>query len=136
MSYDVIVFDPETAPRKEDDFFEWLDDLGETFEGSEENIPDTLSANLRAFYDDLRRTYEPVSGPHAYVGEIHETTKVCEYFFGEKTIDLAFGWQLSSDGRKAVLQSAIAAKVGVYMSSDEDGPAFDANELIKLMADT
>ncbi|MEP6017563.1 MAG: hypothetical protein ABJ251_03645 [Paracoccaceae bacterium] len=133
MSYDLLVFDPKSAPRDEDDFFEWLEeeDVDEPSDGEDGESPKGLPENLNAFYNLLRKTFPPMNGPHANHDDAN-SPMITDYYLGKYTIDMGFSWDVADIARRAVIEAAIETGVGFYSSSDDDGVAFDRNDLNKM----
>ena len=133
MSYDLLVFDPKAAPRDEDGFFEWLEeeDVDVPSDGEDGESPKGQPENLNAFYNLLRKTFPPMNGPHANHDD-ENSPMITDYYLGKYTIDMGFSWEVAALARRAVIEAAIEAGVGFYSSSDDDGVAFDRNDLNKM----
>ena len=120
MSYDIFVFD-RSAPTDEDDFLEWYETFDEE-EDHDASSPQTTSAPLHAFYDELRERFLPLNGPDAAdEARLDEDVEsIADYVFGAHAIYLEFRWGASERAREAVLQIAKRTDVGVYLCSDDE----------------
>lgn len=65
MSFDLLVFDPKSAPRLRSDFLAWY--RNGTLLGAEHdyNAPHDLHTPLRVFYEQMRQQFAPLNGPDA-----------------------------------------------------------------------
>ncbi len=66
MSYDLMVFDQTVAPRSRAPFLKWYRTQMQTTIGTGGHGPKDATGNLRAFYDEMRRSYPPMNGSDAY----------------------------------------------------------------------
>ena len=67
MSYDLMVFEPEAAPKSHHDFMEWYFQLTKWNDGPYDD-PKQTSARLRAWVQGMQRTFPDMNTPEA---EIH-----------------------------------------------------------------
>ncbi len=121
MSYDLMVFDPKAAPKDQDSFMEWYDDITQWSEPHDYASPHILSDALAAFYEILRLDFPPLNGPHAVSDDRLDDPEVTDYTISEHAIYLAFAWSMSAKARTAVLKAAERAQVGFFDVSAEDG---------------
>jgi hypothetical protein len=74
MSYDLMVFEPEAAPKNHDGFMEWYFGLTKWNDGPYDD-PARTSARLRAWVKEMQRTFPDINSPQA---EIHlQDDEVC-----------------------------------------------------------
>lgn len=150
MSYDLLVFNPEVAPRDRKEFMSWYQELTKWGEDRDYNSPDGLTGNLPAFYDTLRIHYPPMNGPHAHNLEPPQGTGlrtksglwgklfgtrpkpslpapkfneafVTDYCIAENAIYLAFAWSISAEAYSSVVSTAISTGVGFFDVSASNG---------------
>ena len=65
MSFDLMVFDPDHAPRERAAFMEWFRDITRWEDKLTVDIPDGLSGNLPAFYRQITKSFPDINGPEA-----------------------------------------------------------------------
>lgn len=149
MSYDLLVFDPDIAPRDRDQFMSWYRQLIKWEEPRDYNSIDGTTGNLQAFYDRLRRDYPPMNGPNAYHTETHSKSEgggrtlmerlfgvlkpvsepkpmfndafITDYSIAESAIYMAFAWSINAEAYSDVVSAAIATGVGFYDVSAGNG---------------
>lgn len=66
MSYDILVFDPEVAPKDNRDFLSWYRALMQGQDGRDTNSPDVMSGRLLQFFAAIRTSFPPMNGPFAF----------------------------------------------------------------------
>jgi len=115
MSYDLVVFDPETAPREPSAFSTWYEQQSEENQDAEELQCD----KLRSFFFALNPEFPAMNGPHA--GEDFDNPKLTEYSFGPHSIYMCFAWSQAEDAREAVVSLAQKTLVGFYDISGSQG---------------
>ena len=63
MSYDILVFDPASAPRDIEDFLAWSRGLGAGGAGVDLDDPENGTVALRNWYSDFSDRFPPMNGP-------------------------------------------------------------------------
>jgi len=95
MSYDLMVFDPELAPRKAE-IGVWHTDIMEADESDGAFDPASLKSNrLRAFYEDMRVTFPAMNGPDQVDEADVDDDQVTGYAFYPGFIYMDFRWSAS-----------------------------------------
>src|SRR5690349_18562956 len=95
MSYDLMVFDADQAPRKPSAFAEWYDQVTRWDEGHDYDDPTNTSPALQAWYWDMIRTFPPMNGPNAPRDQASlSDPKVTDYACAAHAIYAAFSWQM------------------------------------------
>ena len=119
-----MVFDPDVAPAYGIGIQEWYGeqmeagetdaDLASTFE------PSTTSDRLRAFYDEMRKTFRAMNRPDADV--TGDVDFVAGYAFYPGFIYMDFRWSGSEAASELVLALARKHRIGLFDPQDaEDG---------------
>lgn len=145
MSYDLMVFDPATAPRGRAEFLAWYKDRMGSDVGLSQHTPDTLTGNLRAFYDGIRGQFPAMNGPDAYDFEAAaryanagpfsrlltrvrgtvppqiDESFVTDYSLGGDLIYMNFAWSRAQYARAAVSTHVMRSDVGFFDVSAKDG---------------
>lgn len=151
MSYDLLVFDPEFAPRGRPEFMAWYSEIIKWGDERDYNSPESMTGNLRLFYDKLRTEFPPMNGPYAY--EFDQPTQplfeqkskgfwskifkaapqlerpepafdeafVTDYSLAENAIYMGFAWSISGQAYNHVFNTALSAGVGFFNVSGNDG---------------
>ena len=109
MSYDLMVFDPDVAPRVPDDFERWYLKQTEWSEGHSYNDPKTSTEALANWYADISTLFPPMNGPFASLDL--DNPKVSDYSIGKSVIYVAFAWSQARDAYDTVTH--LAAKHGI-----------------------
>lgn len=122
MSYDLIVFDPETAPRDASAFMRWYDEQAE-LEESQYNEPERTTPALRAWYGEMIRTYPPTNGPDA--SEDVDNPKLTDYGIGKLAIYACFAWSEAKSAHDTMFRLAQKHAIGFFdISSNDAQPWF------------
>ncbi|WOE74973.1 hypothetical protein [Alterisphingorhabdus coralli] len=148
MSYDLLVFDPNTAPRKRDEFMKWYESLTRWEEQRDYDSPQGMTGNLPLFFERMRQEFPPMNGPFAYAfdqAEDPNTTSstslwkklfglkakpapepfnealVTDYSLAESAIYMAFAWSVSDKAYNRVFNNALSAGVGFFDVSADNG---------------
>ncbi len=114
MSYDLIVFDPDVAPREM--IAEWYGDVMEADADYDTSDPSSTSPRLRAFYDEMRRKFPPLNGPHA--NRFSDSDFLTGYEFHPGLIYMDFRWSRAEAAGTAVLAGAEKHGIGMFDPQD------------------
>ena len=120
MSYDLMLFEPSDAPKNKDEFEKWFTAQTKWGEGHDYNDPSITSPTLRAWFDEMRKTYPPLNGPFALSDEdfdkltAEEEARATDYSIGKSVIYCAFAWSVAEKAARTVLRTAALHGVGVY----------------------
>lgn len=129
MSFDVLVFDANSAPRERDVFDDWFNTLNQ-WEG-ELDYSDYTHATpaLQSFYKELSESYPSLNGPDALNQEKLKAdpeleNRLTDYSFAPKLIYAAFAWSQAHEADALI--HALAAKhgVGIYHVSTDNAVIF------------
>jgi len=90
MSYDLMVFEPQAAPKDHDSFMDWYFDLTKWADGPYDD-PSRTSARLRAWVKDMQRTFPDMNGT-ADVCLQDEEGMLSEYTIGRQFVYSGFAW--------------------------------------------
>ncbi len=119
MSYDLMVFDPESAPRDREAFIEWYDVQTQWTEGHSYDDPAVTTPALKSWYDAIRLTYPNMSGPGA--ADDDHIDDAADYSVGRHVIYGAFRWSQAEEVYPLVRRLAVEHGVGFYDVSGDDG---------------
>jgi len=115
MSYDLMVFAPEAAPRKRPDFLDWYEAQTEWPEDHGYDDPALAAPALQAFYAELSATFPPVSGDAA-----EELESGADYTIARDLIYVSFlDWDKIDQAHETVYRLAARHALGFFdVSSD------------------
>jgi hypothetical protein len=119
MSYDLMVFDVEAAPRNRSDFMAWYEQQTQWSESHGYNDPDVPTPPLRAWFREMIKSFPPMNGPLA--SEDMEDPNVTDYSVGRSVIYAAFAWSQAEAARRRMLTLAAKHRVGFFDVSAKDG---------------
>lgn len=127
MSYDLMVFKKEAAPKTRTEFLEWFDQQAEWTEDHSYDDPANTSPELQNWFSEMIKTFPPMNGPSASDDD-DDSPYVTDYSIGNDVIYAAFSWSLAEQAYNKVLEFAEKHKVGFFnVSSDEGDILFPDN---------
>jgi hypothetical protein len=111
MSYDLMVFAPDAAPaKKRGPFLDWYEAQSEWGEAHNYDDPAVCSPALRAFYEEIARTFAP---------QTDDDGAGTDYTIGTSLIYMTFGWDSVDAAHEAVFSLAARHALGFFdVSSD------------------
>lgn len=115
MSYDLMVFAPEAAPRKRPAFLDWYEAQTEWPEDHGYDDPALAAPALQAFYAELSEAFPPVSGDAA-----EEMESGADYTIARDLIYISFlDWDKIDQAHETVYRLAAKHALGFFdVSSD------------------
>lgn len=120
-----MVFDPADAPRDRKHFKEWYDQTTKWSEGHGYDDPNATTPELRAWYDDIRKSFRNMNGPGAPTDEELMTPgiedRLTDYSIGHHAIYAAFRWSTADEAYDLTRKLAVQHKVGFYDVSGDEG---------------
>src|ERR1700722_13358516 len=106
MSYDLMVFEPEAAPRKHAAFMAWYEKLTKWDEGHGYNDPTVTTPRLRAWMEEMQKMFPSMNGPEAE-NAFDGDGVLSDYTIARQAIYAGFAWS------KAVAAAAEAERLAV-----------------------
>lgn len=125
MSYDLMVFDVESAPKELEAFADWYDDQTEWEEDHDYDDPSVTTEKLRLFFMDLINDFPPLNGPFAK--EIEDDT-LTDISVGTVVIYTCFAWSQSENAFEKMFSLANKYSLGFLNASSEKGEVWFPNE--------
>lgn len=119
MSYDLMVFRPDIAPRTRDEFMNWFDEQVKWAEDHSYNDPAVTSGNLRNWFMEMIETFPAMNGP--YADEDIDDDSVTDYCIGTNVIYAAFAWSVAEKAYNVMKEAAQKHQVGFYDVSANNG---------------
>lgn len=126
MSYDLMVFNPDKAPRTEPEFLEWYNQQTEWEENHTYDDPKVTSPELSNWFIDMITEFPALNGPHAPADidndndDDDDDDKITDYSIGKNIIYAAFRWSVAEIAYPKMLALAKKHKVGFYDLSGEE----------------
>jgi hypothetical protein len=80
MSYDLVVFDPSSAPDDPEEVLRWYERQSE----EADDVSEVSGPHLRSFFLELVQRFPALNGPHAT--EDFDDPRVTDYAFGPLSI--------------------------------------------------
>lgn len=122
MSYYLMVFEPEAAPKSHAAFLEWFQRQTKWNEGHSYNDPAVTSARLRAWFDDMRLHFPPLNGPFSTEELPEDEGTAADYSIGKQIIYVAFAWSKATEAAQMTMDTAVRHGVGVFdvISNNEE----------------
>jgi hypothetical protein len=118
LSYDLMVFDAAAAPHGRQAFIEWYQHQTQWTETHGYNNPDVPTPSLRAWFQEMIKSFPPMNGPLA--SDDVDDPKVTDYSLGQSVIYCAFAWSEAEAAHALVKELAAKHRVGFFdVSSNE-----------------
>ena len=119
MSYDLMVFSPEAAPKTKPEFMAWYDTQTGWAEKHTYNDPAVATPALQAWLQEMEYTFPNMNGPNAT--DDHTSAYETDYSIGRVIIYAAFSWSLTEEANETAHRLAQKHQVGFWDLSFE-GP--------------
>lgn len=119
MSYDLMVFNPEIAPKKRHEFMAWYQEQTKWEEEHSYDDPIVTTANLRSWFMEMIKTFPAMNGPFAI--DDPDDDSVTDYSVGRDVIYAAFAWSLAEEAYEVMKGLAEKHKVGFFDASADEG---------------
>ena len=121
MSYDLMVFNPDKAPRNEAAFLEWYDGQTEWTEDHSYNDPQVTSPELKSWFMEMIKYFPPLNGPYAPddIDNLsdEEDEKITDHCIGHDVIYSGFRWSVAEMAYPIMLELARKHRVGFFDAS-------------------
>ena len=119
MSYDLVVFDPEVAPREREAFLAWFQQQTQWSEDHSYADPIVTTPALQGWYEAIRRDYPNMNGPGA--ADDDHIDEAVDYCIGSNIIYAAFRWSQAEEVYPIVRRLAVEHGTGFYDVSGDEG---------------
>ncbi len=131
MSYDLMVFRAEAAPRSRPEFMIWYAQQTEWGEEHTYDDPANCSVELRNWFMDMIEIFPALNGPLAV--DDPDNYNVTDFCIAKDVIYAAFSWSVAEKAYEIMKEKAEQHKVGFFDVSAEDGDILFPNENGKNM---
>lgn len=132
MSYDLMVFEPQKAPKSKKDFMLWYDKLTEWGEDVDYNEPEHTSESLKNWFFEMIKTFPAMNGSYAADdSEFDEDNSyVSDYSIASDAIYVAFAWSVAENAYAKTIELDKKHNVGFFdVSGDCEIFLPDGNEI-------
>jgi hypothetical protein len=119
LSYDLMVFDASAATRNREKFVTWYGQQTRWAESHGYNNPDVPAPALRAWFQDMIKSFPPMNGP--LKSDDVDDPRVTDYSLGRSVIYAAFAWSEAAPAYEAMTSLAVKHRVGFFDVSSESG---------------
>jgi hypothetical protein len=119
MSYDLMVFRNDSAPRKTNEFMDWYLEQTEWAEEHSYDDPANTSDELRNWFMEIIITFPAMNGPFA--SEDYENPNLSDYCIGKDVIYVGFAWPVAVKAYRTMIKLAAKHNVGFFNVSSENG---------------
>jgi len=124
MSYDLMVFDPASAPRTRAAFLSWYE---QQQSGDEDTPPSedprSLTPALQAWFVEMIQTFPPLNGPLASDENI-DNPKTTDYGLSRTYVYACFAWSQAEAAFKHTVKLAEKHHVGFFNVSSDDSDVY------------
>ena len=120
MSYDLMVFRPDIAPKTRPEFINWYHDQTQWAEEHSYDDPVVTSDNLKSWFIEMINSYPAMNGPYAKE-EDEDNEFVTDYSVGKDVIYAAFSWSLAEQAYEKMKVLAEKYEVGFFDASADNG---------------
>jgi hypothetical protein len=117
MSYDLMVFETESAPRDHSDFMEWYGRLTKWSEDHGYNDPALASERLRGWFKEIIRIFPPMLGRFQEEPVPVDEASSSDYAIGTDFIYASFAWSKSEAAYMTVARLAEKYHLGLFNAS-------------------
>ena len=122
MSYDLMLFNPNTAPRDRDKFMDWYNNQTEWKENHNYDDPIVTSETMQNCFLEMIETFPAMNGPYAH--DDIDNPKMTDYSIGKDVIYAAFAWSEAENAYPKMLELAKKHNVGFFDVSANNGNIF------------
>lgn len=119
MSYDLMVFEKESAPKNRKDFMDWYNKQTEWSESHDYDDPKVSSPKLRDWFNDMVKIFPAMNGPFA--SDDFDNDNVSDYSIGKDVIYVAFAWSVAEQAYNNMIDLAEKVGVGFFDVSADNG---------------
>lgn len=119
MSFDLMVFALEDAPKDRTEFLEWYEIQTDWSKNETSFDPSFTNPNLQKWITELSQQFPAMNGPLA--PEDDDAEDLTDYTITKSVIYASFPWSQSESAYKAAKDLAIKHQVGFFNASSANG---------------
>ncbi|HKD60562.1 MAG TPA: hypothetical protein VKB47_08880 [Terracidiphilus sp.] len=114
MSYDLMVFETESAPKDHADFIAWYSQQTKWGEAHDYNDPALTSERLQAWFREIIRIFPPMHGRYSEEPSQGDVVSSSDYAIGADFIYASFAWSNSEVAYMTVARLAEKHQLGLF----------------------
>ncbi len=119
MSYDLMVFEPEAAPKTHSEFIDWYFVQTKWREGHSYSDPAVTSHRLRNWLSDIAKSFPPLNGGTSDEELPEDEASATDYSIGLQIIYACFAWSKADTSYQTAFDLAAKHGLGFFnVSSD------------------
>jgi len=120
MSYDLMVFEAEAAPKDHYGFLQWCAEQTKWNEGHSYDDPSVTTARLRVWFLEAIQLFPPLNGVLAERELPKDEATAADYSIGTQMIYIGFAWSKAELAYQTTLDLAAKHGVGFFDVSSAD----------------
>lgn len=119
MSFDLMVFNPDAAPKNPDEFLAWHEELSEWEDDGTYDSPASAHPKLYQWYKDMQEEFPDMNGEYSdeYIESIG--SNATGYSFGPNVIYADFRWSVAETAYSTALTLAQKHALGFFDPQSE-----------------
>ena len=133
MSYDLMVFEPSSAPRDRAEFMKWYFAQAEWSEEHSYDDPSVSSSALQKWFNEVIEHFPALNSPLA--SDNDDDPNLTDHCIGRDVIYSAFPWPCAEEAYRLTRELAGKHQVGFYNVSAEEGEILFPGEDYSVPAD-
>ena len=111
MSFDLMVFDVDKAPKTKTEFLQWYKEVTDWKEGNMYDDITISSPSIQQWYYEMIKTYPPMNGQFSPTNEELEEIegleeRMTDYSIGDSFIYMCFAWSVADKAYDAAVKAA------------------------------
>jgi hypothetical protein len=114
MSYDLMVFEPDSVPTGHDEFLEWYARQTKWSEDHGYDDPETTSERLRGWFQEMVQMFPPMNKPISLDAPPIDENSSTDYAIGRDFIYASFAWSKSEAAYMTVARLAEKHGLGLF----------------------
>ena len=132
MSYDLMVFNKEVAPKNETNFMEWYENQIQWSENNSFDDLENTSEDLKDWFMDIKNTFPAKIGP--FSSDDEDDPKITDFRIGKNFVQASFDPSQAELAYPTMFMLAGKHKVGFFDKSAKYGIFFpDKNGSLKSL---
>jgi hypothetical protein len=132
MRYDLMVFEPEAAPKEHGAFMRWYFTLTKWTDGPY-NDPSRTSVRLRAWLQEMQRSFPDMNTPEADIHLQDDDGVLADYTIGRQFVYAGFAWSKAVAAATEAERLAKLHEVGFFdVSSNGEEVWLPLNGMLRL----
>jgi hypothetical protein len=114
MSYDLMVFEPDAAPKSREEFLKWHTAQTNWNEEESYDDPAVSSPRLQSWLADMFISYPPMNGPAAPTEIPEDESALTDYGIREQIVYACFAWSKAQAAYDDVVRLAAKHHLGFF----------------------